>query len=158
MESLLKPQEIEVLNRFGKLELNASQAYLNLAALMQMKGAFGAEAFFRKESDSEREHFDKIRGFMNSLNVKITIPALEAQECDCTTIKEALETAYEMEVNLLKEYEKEAENVNLSLKVVLLLQDFTTHQVEAVGEFSDLIAIANLTNDELLLDNKLKKM
>jgi ferritin len=158
MESLLTTKEIETLNKFGKLELTASQAYLNLASIMQMYGAFGAEAFFRKESDSEREHFDKIRSFMNNLNVKITIPALEMQDCDCTSIKEALQEAYDIELNLLKEYEKEAENVNLSLKVVLLLQDFTTHQVGAVGEYGDLLAIANLTNDELLLDNKLKEI
>jgi len=158
MESILTTKEIEVLNKFGKLELTASNAYLELASLMQKKSAFGAEALFKKESDGEREHFDKIRSFMNKLNAKIDVPATEAQECHCSTIKEALVEAYEMELNLLKEYEKEAENVNLSLKVVLLLQDFTTHQVDAVGEYSDLLALADLTTDELLLDNKLKKM
>jgi len=158
MEKLLTETEIKVLNKFGLLELTASHAYLNLASLMQIKGAFGAEAFFKKESDSEREHFDKLRTFMNNLNVKITIPALTEASCDCATIKEALVEAYNMERDLLMEYEKEAKNSELSLKVVLLLQDYTTHQVGAVGEYSDLIAMASLTTDELILDNKLKDM
>lgn len=158
MEKLLTETEIKVLNKFGLLELTASQTYLNLASIMQMKGAFGAEAFFRKESDSEREHFDKLRTFMNNLNVKINVPSIADPECDCGTIKESLVVAYEMERDLMLEYEKEAKNSELSLKVVLLLQDFTTHQVGAVGEYSDLIAISELTNDELLLDNKIKEM
>lgn len=158
MEKLLTEKEIEVLNKFGKLELTASHFYLHLAARMQMKGAFGAEAFFKKESDGEREHFDKIRSFMNSLNVEISIPALGPEESTIATIKEALNDAYIVERDLLLEYEKEAVNTELSLKVRLLLQDFTTHQVGAVGEYSDLIAMAELTTDQLLLDNKLKDM
>ena len=63
--------------------------------------------------------------------------------------------AYQMEKDLLMEYEKSAKNSELSLKVVLLLQDFTTHQVGAVGEYGDLLARLALTNNMLLFDQEL---
>ena len=70
-------------------------------------------------------------------------------------IKDALMLAYEMERDLLTAYETAAKRTDLSLKVVLLLQDFTSHQVEAVGEYGDLIARAALTDDMLLFDKDL---
>jgi len=63
--------------------------------------------------------------------------------------------AYQMEKDLMMAYETSARRSDISLKVVLLLQDFTTHQVGAVGEYGDLLARLNLTDNMLLFDQEL---
>jgi ferritin len=155
METLLTDIECKELNKFGRLELIASHAYLQLANRMQSLSYFGAEQFFMNESNGERDHYRKIGKFMNDLNCEISVEPVEAGPCECKDIKDALMLAYEMERDLLTAYETAAKRTDLSLKVVLLLQDFTSHQVEAVGEYNDLIARLALTDDMLLFDKDL---
>lgn len=157
MENLLTDIEQKELNKFGKLELTASQAYLHLSNRMKSLSYFGAEKFFMDESNGERDHYNKIEAFANDLGGELTVGSLESITSDVQNIKQALEMAYQMEKDLLLEYEKSAMRSDLSLKVVLLLQDFTTHQVGAVGEYGDLLARLALTNDMLLFDKDLAK-
>lgn len=155
MEKLLTELEQKELNKFGKLELTASQAYLHLSNRMKTLGYFGAEKMFLQESKDERKHYLKIEQFCNNLNGELSVEQVGAIQCDCQDLESALIMAYQMEKDLLMEYEKSAKNPELSLKVVLLLQDFTTHQVGAVGEYGDLLARLALTNNMLLFDQEL---
>lgn len=154
MEKLLTDIEQKELNKFGRLELTASHTYLHLANRMKSLGYFGAEKLFTEESEGERDHYNKIEKFCNDLGGELSTEALDAVKCDCTDVKGALEMAYEMERDLLAAYEKAATS-ELSLKVRLLLQDFTTHQVGAVGEYMDLLARLALTDNMLLFDQEL---
>ena len=155
MEKLLSDIEQKELNKFGTLELTASQNYLHLSNRMKTLGYFGAEKFFLSESNSEREHYQKIEKFANDLNSELSVGALEAVTSSISDIKGALEHAFEMEKDLLLAYETAAVRSDLSLKVALLLQDFTTHQVGAVGEYLDLLARLALTDNMLLFDQEL---
>ena len=155
MEKLLSEAEIKTLNKFGQFELTASHTYLFLANRMKSLSYFGAEKFFNSESDSEREHYRKIEKFMSDLGCELSVEGVDKADHPVTNVKEALELAYMIEKDLLDAYETAARNSELSLKVVLLLQDFTTHQVEAVGEYGDLLARIELTNDMLLFDKEL---
>jgi ferritin len=155
MEKLLTDIEQKELNKFGKLELTASQVYLHLSNRMKTLGYFGAEKFFLSESNSEREHYGKIEKFANDLGGELSVESLDAVECNCTDIKSALQMAYDMEKELLNSYETSARKSDLTLKVALLLQDFTTHQVGAVGEYGDLLARLALTDNMLLFDQEL---
>jgi ferritin len=156
MENLLTETEQKELNKFGKLELTASQAYLHLSNRMKSLSYFGAEKFFMSESNSERKHYRKLEKFANDLGGELSVEALGVMTSDVKNIKDALEMAYQMEKDLLNEYETSAKRADLSLKVVLLLQEFTTHQVGAVGEYGDLLARLALTNDMLLFDKELE--
>jgi ferritin len=155
MEKLLTDIEQKELNKFGRLELTASHTYLHLANRMKTAGYFGAEKLFTGESLGERDHYNKIEQFCNNLGGELSTDALDAVKCDCTDVKGALEMAYEMERDLLMAYEESACKMDLSLKVRLLLQDFTTHQVGAVGEYMDLLARLMLTDNMLLFDQEL---
>lgn len=155
MEKLLTDAEQKELNKFGKLELTASQTYLHLANRMKSLGYFGAEKLFLDESNGEREHYLKIEKFCNDLGSELSVEALDAVQCDCTDIKASLEMAYEMERDLMIAYETAAVKTELSLRVRLLLQEFTTHQVGAVGEYGDLLTRLALTNNMLLFDQEL---
>lgn len=154
MENLLTEVEQKELNKFGRLELTASHTYLHLTNRMKTLGYFGAEKLFLEESLSERDHYNKISKFCNDLGSELTTDAIDAVKCECTGIRAALEMAYEMEKDLLMAYEKSAE-MPMTLKVRLLLQDFTTHQVGAVGEYGDLLARLALTDNMLLFDQEL---
>jgi ferritin len=155
MENLLTDVEQKELNKFGKLELTASQSYLHLANRMKTLGYFGAEKFFMAESNGERDHYQKIEKFANDLGGELSVEALDGVNTDVQDIKSALQMAYQMEKDLLMAYETSARRADISLKVVLLLQDFTTHQVEAVGEYGDLLARLELTDNMLLFDQEL---
>ena len=155
MENLLTEIEQKELNKFGLLELTASQNYLHLSNRMKTLGYFGAEKFFLSESNSERDHYGKIEKFANDLGGEVSVESLGKVTTTVANIKEALEHAYQMEKDLMMEYEKAAIRTDLSLKVVLLLQDFTTHQVGAVGEYGDLLARLALTDNMLLFDQEL---
>ena len=157
MESLLTTIESQELNKFGKLELTASQVYLFLTNRMKSLGYFGAEKFFATESKDERKHYAKHEDFRNKMNDEISVESLEAVKLDIKDIKEALEFAYNMEKELMEEYEKSARRSDLSLKVVLLLQEFVEIQVDAVGEYGDLLNRLALTDNMLLFDIELGK-
>jgi ferritin len=157
MESLLTEVEVKELNKFGKLELTASQTYLHLTNRMKSLGYFGAEKFFANESKDERKHYAKHEDFMNKMNNELTTEALDAVTSEVLSIKDALELAYEMEKDLMLEYEKSARRTDLSLKVVLLLQGFVEIQVDAVGEYGDLLNRLALTDNMLLFDQELGK-
>jgi ferritin len=157
MESLLTTIESQELNKFGKLELTASQVYLFLTNRMKSLGYFGAEKFFANESKDERKHYAKTSDFMNKMNAELSVESLEAVKLNINDIKEALEFAYNMEKELMEEYEKSARRSDLSLKVVLLLQEFVEIQVDAVGEYGDLLNRLALTDNMLLFDIELGK-
>jgi ferritin len=154
MEKLLTELEINELNKFGKLELTASHVYQFLTNRMKSLAYFGAEAFFLKESLDERTHYAKLEQFMNDMNCELTVEMLDKVSEDVKSIGDALELAYEMESDLLAEYEKTS-NMNISRKVLILLQDMIMIQVGAVGEYGDLINRLKLTNDMLLFDTDL---
>ena len=155
MENLLTDIEQKELNKFGKLELTASQSYLHLANRMKTLGYFGAEKFFMDESNGEREHYQKIEKFANDMGAELSVESLDGVNTDVKDIRSALQMAYQMEKDLMMAYETSARRADISLKVVLLLQDFTTHQVGAVGEYGDLLARLELTDNMLLFDQEL---
>jgi ferritin len=124
---------------------------------MKSLGYFGAEKFFANESKDERKHYAKTSDFMNKMNAELSVESLEAVKLNINDIKEALEFAYNMEKELMEEYEKSARRSDLSLKVVLLLQEFVEVQVDAVGEYGDLLNRLALTDNMLLFDIELGK-
>jgi hypothetical protein len=68
---------------------------------------------------------------------------------------EALEFAYEMEVDLLDKYEEAYEKSSPKMKA--LIYDFLKLQTSSVGEYGDLIARLELTQEPILIDQELGK-
>jgi len=155
MKQLLTNEEIEIINNLGSKELEASQAYLHLSIMMKNLGLFGAEKFFMAESNSEREHYSKWVSFMNDMGEALAVPAVPAQNIDVNSLMDAFEMAYEMEADLLDGYEQAHSEV--SAKVKPLIYDFLRIQTESVGEYGDLIARLELTQEPILIDQELGK-
>jgi len=155
MKKLLTSQEVEMINKLGVEELTASQTYLHLSNTMKTIGFFGAEKFFMAESNSEREHFNKLEAFMNDMNEQIEVRTLQAVNIEIEDLMEAFEHALEMEMNLLGQYEEAYKKS--SPKLQALIHHFLELQVESVGEYGDLIARLSRTNEPILIDQELGK-
>lgn len=155
MKNLLTDQEVELINKLGAEELLASHHYQHLCNSMKTIGFLGAASFFLKESLSEREHYNKLEGFMNDMNEQLEVRALPSVDVDIEDLMEALEHAMDMESLLLSKYEEAYEKVSPKLKGLLF--DFMSIQVESVGEYGDLIARLSRTNEPILIDQELGK-
>jgi len=155
MKKLLTPDEVEMINKLGVEELTASQTYLHLSNTMKTIGFFGAEKFFMAESNSEREHFNKLEAFMNDMNEQIEVRTLQAVNIEIDDLMEAFEHALEMEMNLLGQYEEAYKKS--SPKLQALIHHFLELQVESVGEYGDLIARLSRTTEPILIDQELGK-
>ena len=156
MKKLLKDTEIELINGLAKRELEASHMYLHIANCMRNKGFFGAEKFFESESLDEREHYNTWAKFMNDMYEEISVPALDAVDVDSDSLADAFEVALEAEESLLEAYE-DACKKDVSTKVLIKLYDFVEFQTKAVGEYADLLARIELTNEPILIDQELGK-
>ncbi len=155
MKKLLTPDEVEMINKLGVEELTASQTYLHLSNTMKTIGFFGAEKFFMAESNSEREHYNKLEAFMNDMNEQIEVRTLQAVNIEIDDLMEAFEHALEMEMNLLSQYEEAYKKS--SPKLQALIHHFLEIQVESVGEYGDLIARLSRTTEPILIDQELGK-
>ena len=155
MKKLLTPKEIEMINALGKEELTASHVYLHLSNSMKTIAFFGAEKFFLAESLSEREHYNKLEAFMNDMNEQIEVPALDAVDVEIDDLMEAFQYAYDMEAGLLAKYEDAWEKGAPKMKA--LINEFIDIQVQAVGEYGDLMARLSRTNEPILIDQELGK-
>jgi ferritin len=155
MKKLLTPDEVEMINKLGVEELTASQTYLHLSNTMKTIGFFGAEKFFMNESNSEREHYNKLEAFMNDMNEQIEVRTLQAVNIEIDDLMEAFEHALEMEMNLLGQYEEAYKKS--SPKLQALIHHFLELQVESVGEYGDLIARLSRTAEPILIDQELGK-
>ena len=155
MKKLLTSQEVEMINKLGVEELTASQTYLHLSNTMKTIGFFGAEKFFMNESNSERDHYNKLEVFMNDMNEQIEVRALQAIKVEIDDLMEALEYALDIEMNLLGQYEEAYKKS--SPKLQALIHHFLEIQVESVGEYGDLIARLSRTTEPILIDQELGK-
>jgi len=155
MENLLSPKEIEMINELGQMELEASQLYLHLANSMKTINFFGAASFFTNESNTEREHYAKLEGFMNNLGEQLEVRAISAVKTPITDLMSAFQAALEAEVDLLGEYEEAWEKSSPKSKA--LFHHFIELQTESVGEYGDLIARLSRTSEPILIDQELAK-
>ncbi len=125
-------------------EMYASHLYRYVSNKLQFIGFFGAQKYFKKESENELTHFDKIAQFYNDMNCVSPMPLVPKIEDKIDSLADALEIYYKAEYNLLEKYEKAYIYANASDVVTAqFLFQFLEIQRESVGEASDLIARYN---------------
>lgn len=141
--SLLKPEIKEWLMKSIHSELFASNFYKHLANQMQRAGFFGAQKYFEHESADELTHYTKLRDYINDMGDVATIPIIEAFDYPVTTIGEALNKAYNTELELMRQYQdfyEESEDDYSDCITSTFIQDFLMIQKSSVGEYGDLIS------------------
>ncbi len=106
VKSLLKPEIKQWFDKSIESELYASNLYKHIANNMQRLGFFGVQKYFLKESNEELEHYQKIVDFVNDMGDISTVMAVPKMTDKILSISDALEIAYETEVDLMKQYQK----------------------------------------------------
>lgn len=158
VKSLLTSNEKNLLNRAVEAELYASNFYRHLANQCQRLGFFGAQKFFQAEAGHEIDHYQRLASFLNDRGDVATVPTIEAPEDEISGLRDAIEAAYDTELQLERDYSDWYRRCDSEVTRQFLLQ-FLEIQRQAVGEFGDLIARLDRAGDDpcglLLIDKEL---
>ena len=157
MKSLLKSTTEKMLSEAAGHELYASHLYKHLANQLQRLGYFGAQKFFLGESDDELKHYQKIADFVNDMGSVLFVPSVPAMTEPVESLGEALQTAFDTELELMNFY-AEAHGKSDTVTAQFLLE-FIEVQRKAVGEYGDLLARLERVADDscgiLLIDQEM---
>lgn len=158
VKSLLSASAAAVINEAIASELYASNLYKHVANQLQRLGYFGAMKFFQGESADELEHYQKLADFMSDRGTVAKVPAIEAMTESVATLQDALEIAFDTELQLERDYAKWYRGTDDVIVQQFLLQ-FLEIQRKSVGEYSDLIArLERVSSDPcgiLLIDKEM---
>ena len=140
-------------------ELYASHLYRHLSNQMRGLGWFGAQKFFDAESESEVEHYRRHVDFQNDMGTVAKMPALKAMTDTVKDLVDALQLAYETELELYNSYAEKYQKAAKEPVIQQFLLQFLEIQRKSVGEYADLIARCHLAAGDkcglLLIDQEL---
>ena len=160
-KSLLSPEVKACLDEAVHAELYAANLYKHLANQLQRLGYFGAQKFFLAESASELEHYQLHANYQNDSGTVAGIPAIEAMDEPIGTLRDAIEAAYDTELQLEKDYIRWYSACTKDPVTAEFLLQFLRGQRKSVGEYGDLLARLDLAGDDraalLQIDNELGK-
>lgn len=142
-------------------ELSHFYLYKLLANKMQQIGYFGAQAYFLKESSEELEHYQKHVDFLNDEGILAKLPDLSPEKDEITSIKDAINVAYENELDLLKYYRGMYKEEAMEYpEIASHLNFFLDTQKDAVGFYGDILAMLETEesnpNINIIIDSKLQ--
>lgn len=137
-------------------ELYASHLYLYIANQMQRKGLDGAQKFFLHESREELDHYKKLADFVNDNGGTLGVPAVIGISRHINSVIEALELAYETELELLDQYEDfyEAAQKEEDHITATFLIEFMQIQRKSVGLYGDLVSRLSQNPSDIFMFDK----
>ena len=138
-KSLLPTNTPAILNAAIAAELYAANLYKHVANQMQRLGYFGAQKFLLAESQHELGHYQILVDYMDERGAMADMPAVPAITETCSSLRDAIEIAYETELQLERDYVGWYKACPCEITRQFLLQ-FLEIQRKAVGEMSDWIA------------------
>ena len=140
-------------------ELYASNLYKHLANQVQRLGYLGVQKFFLRESATELEHYQLHANFQNDVGTVAEVPAIEAMTESIKSLSDAVELAYDTELELYNNYKKWYAKASSDPAVQQFLLQFIEFQRASVGEYGDLLARIQLVDQDkagmLLIDQEL---
>lgn len=140
VKSLLSKPIEAMLNEAVQSELYASHLYKHVANQLQRIGYFGAQKFFAGESADELTHYQRHADFLNDRGTVAKVPMLEAITDPVASLRDALEVAYETELQLGNDYGRWYKASSDDPTVQQHLLQFIEIQRKSVGEYGDLLA------------------
>lgn len=140
-------------------ELYASHLYRHVSNQMQRLGWFGAQKFFREESETELEHYQRHADFQNDMGNVAKVPAIQAMNETIKDLVDALQLGYETELELYNSYAEKYQKAAKDPVVQQFLLQFLEIQRKSVGEYGDLLARCQLVGGDkcglLLIDQEM---
>jgi len=148
-----------ILDEAVHAELYASNLYKHIANQVQRLGYLGAQKFFLKESEAELEHYQLHAQFQNDVGTAAKVPMIEAMTESVVSFSDAIELAYDTELELYNNYKSWYGQADKDPVVQQFLLQFLELQRASVGEYGDLLARIQLVDGDkagmLLIDQEL---
>jgi ferritin len=149
-----------VLQQAIKEELYASSLYKHLANQCQRLGLFGAAKYFKSESNDEIEHYQEIANYLNDRGSVAEVPAIEGIDVSVKSLKDAIISAYDAEVELGNRYAKWYSSLlSADPFTAQFLLQYIERQRKSIGEYGDWISRIELAGDDqcaiLIIDKEL---
>jgi ferritin len=134
------------LNSHIEAEAYSSQIYLAMSMWCKDNGYFGAAKLFKKYSDEELTHMNKIYEFLLDRDCCPITPAISKPQNEYLDILDVIETSYKHEISVSDSYYITAD---LALKEgchagYVFTQWFVKEQIEEEAKFADLIYKYNI--------------
>ena len=139
-KSLVSKTVESILNEAVHSELYAAQLYRHVANQLQRIGYFGGQKFFAGESADELTHYQRHADYLNDRGTVAKIPVIEAIADPVKGLGDALELAYETELQLGRDYERWYKACADDLTTQRHLLFFLEEQQTSVGKYGDLLA------------------
>ena len=157
VKNQLNPEVEAILADAVHAELFASHLYKHVANQLQRLGYFGAQKHFLSESTDELEHYQRHVDYVNDRGGVAAVPALPDVTDTVANLRDALELAYDTELELQTNYAQWYGKVDVITQQHLL--QYLEIQRKAVGEYGDLLARLDLVEGDacgvLLIDQEL---
>ena len=107
-----------------------------------------AAEFFKNEAKDELKHAEKLQKYMTDFNIIPEIPAAQISHT-FSSLEEIINGAYEMELGLMKSYNKDSHSVFADdITTFDILTEFRELQKGAVVEYNDLINALSLIDSK----------
>ena len=159
VKNQLNPDVEIILAEAVHAELYASHLYRHVANQLQRLGYFGAQKFFLGEAADELEHYQRHVDYINDRGSVADVPALADAIDPVGSLRDALELAYETELDLQDLYAGWYAAVDVITQQHLL--QFIEIQRKSVGEYGDLLARLDRVEGDacgvLLIDQEMGK-
>jgi ferritin len=145
-----------------QVELQQASLWKSLANQMQRLGYFGSQKYFLAESAEELTHYQMHVEFINDMGDCADLPKIDAVNDKVKTIGDALDIAYEIELDVYNQYKdfyEKAEDEDVVVAQYLL--QFLQIQRQAVGQYGDLLAkykVAEETKEILEFDQHINDL
>ena len=142
------------INKQINMELYASYVYMSMAYHFDRDDVAleGFHSYFKKQSDEEREHAEKLMKYQNSRGGRIVLQDIKAPQVEWSSHVKALEDALALErkVNesLLKLHGIAGSHNDAHL-CDFLEENYLNEQVESINEISKLLTNARRCGDGL---------
>lgn len=160
-KSLLSKDDKSKLDKAVYHELFAANMYKYMATCMQSAGLFGAEKYFKAESNDELSHWEKLTNFANDLGAELDMPKIDPIDFEGEeTLLSLMEKAYEVESDL-GDFYKDFCSGTKDMYVHEFILDMVKIQRKSLGEIGDWIIRLKFAGEDkgalLLIDQELGK-
>lgn len=134
--AVISDKIIELLNFRIQKEEYSSRLYQAISVCMEYKGYTGAAKLFNKYSQEELSHAKWAYDYLLSLDIRPTVPALDAPPEEFEGLVQVLELAYQHEIEVTEECKQLAitaqkENDYMTLA---LAQKYLTEQIDEISK------------------------
>ncbi len=150
----INQEVIDILQYRIQQEQYASKVYEQMSLFLQNESYLNMAKVWSKFSKEELEHAELAKNYLLSFNVMPELMSVEEPMNDFKDAKDVIQKTFDLEVMTTNQV-KELSNKAMELKdwsLFNLAQEYTEIQIHEMNEVYDLVDIAKLTNDNLILD------